>query len=177
NRLVGVVVMVAAARRAMERDPAAARPAMERAQAAAEQALAELREVVRGILPPILEDRGLSGALSALAADCAVPCRVTSGDLRNVPISVAATAYFAVAEALTNVSRHSGASSAQVEVRQSGRTLRILVTDDGKGGAAEDAGTGLAGIRDRAEAHDGTVSLASPAGGPTTLAVELPCAS
>lgn len=179
NRLVAVVVLVAAARRALARDPAQAGPALERAQSAAEQGLQELRGVVRGILPPILEDRGLSGALSALASGCAVPCALTVGELGAVhlPLSVEATAYFTVAEALTNVSKHSGAQHVRVKVALHGDTLRIAVEDDGRGGAHEGDGSGLAGIRRRVEAHDGSLRLTSPPNGPTLIEVELPCVS
>ncbi|GII97482.1 sensor histidine kinase [Sinosporangium siamense] len=177
NRLMAVVVTVAAAKRALARDPARAVHAMDRAQAAAEQALAELRGVVRGILPPILADRGLSGALDAVAAGCSVPCSLTVGGLGHMPLSVETTAYFTVAEALTNVSRHSGARRAEVEVARMGATLRIVVRDDGKGGAREESGSGLAGIRRRVEALDGTMALSSPEGGPTVIEVELPCES
>ncbi len=177
NRLVAVVVMVAAARRALEREPAGAAPALDRAQAAAEQALAELRGVVRGILPPILEDRGLPGALSALAAGCTVPCELRVGELGHLPLSLETTAYFAVAEALTNLARHSDATRALVELSRRGELLRIVVEDDGRGGAREGEGSGLAGIRRRVEAHDGALTVTSPEGGPTRIEVELPCAS
>ena len=95
----------------------------------------------------------------------------------RLPPDVEATAYFVVAEALTNVAKHSGARHAVVELRQDNDTLRVRITDDGRGGATEGAGSGLAGMRQRAEAHDGTLSLASPPGGPTTLEVTLPCGS
>ncbi|MCZ2810173.1 sensor domain-containing protein [Modestobacter sp. VKM Ac-2979] len=177
NRLVGVTVLLGAARRAVLRDPAAAEEILERAQDAAEQALAELRSVARGILPPVLEDRGLAGALTGLAATSAVPCQVDVDVPARCAASVEATAYFAVAEALTNVSRHSGAGRAAVEVRLREQRLCVRVTDDGAGGAVEGAGSGLVGIRRRVEAHDGTLTLTSPPGGPTTLTVELPCGS
>ncbi|WP_283135900.1 sensor histidine kinase [Rhizohabitans arisaemae] len=176
NRLVAVVVTVAAAKRALNRDPARAVPALDRAQEAAEQALAELRGVVRGILPPILADRGLDGALGSLAAGCPVPCALTIGELGHLPLSVETTAYFTVAEALTNIAKHSGARRAEVEVGLAGPSLRVLVRDDGMGGARTDAGSGLTGIRHRVEAHDGTLTLTSPEGGPTVIEVELPCA-
>ncbi|MEU7895340.1 sensor domain-containing protein [Nonomuraea sp. NPDC049152] len=178
NRLVAVVVMVAAVRRALARDPALVELALDRAQSAAEQALAELRGVVRGILPPILEDRGLDGALSALAAGSAVPCGLAVGELGQLPLSAETTAYFTVAEALTNVAKHSGAQRAHVTLSRDGDLLRVVVTDDGMGGAVEGGGgTGLAGIRRRVEAHDGVVTLTSPQGGPTRIEVELPCGS
>ncbi|MCZ2824242.1 MULTISPECIES: sensor histidine kinase [unclassified Modestobacter] len=177
NRLVGVTVLLGAARRAVPRDPAAAEEILGRAQDAAEQALAELRSVARGILPPVLEDRGLAGALTGLAATSAVPCQVDVDVPVRCAASVEATAYFAVAEALTNVSRHSGAGRAAVQVRLREQRLCVRVTDDGAGGAVEGGGSGLVGIRRRVEAHDGTLTLTSPPGGPTTLTVELPCGS
>lgn len=177
NRLVAVTVLLGAARRALGRDPAAAEAVLDRAQGAAEQALAELRAVVRGILPPVLVDRSLTDALSALAADCPVPCRVDADLPERCAASVEATAYLSVAEALTNVARHSGARRATVTLRRHDDRLRIEVTDDGRGGADERTGSGLAGIRRRVEAHDGAFTLASPPGGPTALVVSLPCGS
>jgi signal transduction histidine kinase len=177
NRLVAVTVLLGAARRALARDPAAADTVLERAQQAAEQALAELRTVARGILPPVLADRGLAGALAGLAAECGVACRVDVDVPGRCAAVVEATAYFVVAEALTNVTRHSGAARAAVTVRRRGDRLHVRVDDDGHGGADEHAGSGLTGIRRRIEAHDGTLTVTSPTGGPTTLQVELPCGS
>ncbi|WP_432184474.1 sensor domain-containing protein [Streptomyces tendae] len=177
NRLVSVTVLLGAARRMAARDPSGADELLERAQSAAEQALAELRSVARGILPPVLADRGLAGALSGLAADCGVPCRVEADVPERCAASVEATAYFVVAEALTNIAKHSGAARASVTVRARGGRLRLLVEDDGRGGADEDGGSGLTGIRRRVAALDGTVRLSSPPGGPTTLDVDLPCGS
>ncbi|MFD7059784.1 sensor histidine kinase [Streptomyces sp. NPDC059906] len=175
NRLVSVTVLLGAARRMAARDPAGADELLERAQSAAEQALAELRQVARGILPPVLADRGLAGALSGLAADCGVPCRVEADVPERCAASVEATAYFVVAEALTNIAKHSGAARASVTARARGGRLRLLVEDDGRGGADEDGGSGLTGIRRRVAALDGTLHLTSPPGGPTTLDVDLPC--
>ncbi|WP_420783450.1 sensor histidine kinase [Streptomyces sp. LPB2020-019-1HS] len=177
NRIVSVTVLLGAARRMLARDPAGAEELLERAQSAAEQALAELRSVSRSILPPVLDDRGLEGALSALAANCAVPCRIDVDVPQRCAASVEATAYFVVAEALTNIAKHSGASLATVTVRSAGGRLRLRVQDDGRGGADENGGSGLTGMRRRVAAHDGTLSLTSPPGGPTTLQVELPCGS
>lgn len=175
NRLVSVTVLLGAARRMVVRDPSGAEELLERAQSAAEQALAELRSVARGILPPVLADRGLAGALSGLAANCAVPCRTDVDVPERCAASVEVTAYFVVAEALTNIAKHSGATRAAVTVRSRGRRLLVRVEDDGRGGADEDGGSGLAGIRGRVAAHDGTLSVASPRGGPTIIEVELPC--
>ncbi|WP_405594949.1 sensor domain-containing protein [Streptomyces sp. NBC_01410] len=177
NRIVSVTVLLGAARRMVARDPAGADELLERAQSAAEQALAELRTVARGILPPVLADRGLAGALAGLAANCAVPCRIDVEVPERCAASVEATAYFIVAEALTNIAKHSGAEHATVTARSRGGRLHLCVEDDGRGGADEDGGSGLTGIRRRIAAHDGNLSLASPPGGPTTLKVDLPCGS
>lgn len=194
NRIVAVSVLLGAARRALDRDPAAAGPLLDRAQDAAEQALAELRAVARSILPAVLEDRSLGDALSGLAATSPVPCRLDVEDIGRCAASVEATAYFVVAEALTNVVRHSRAHECVVTVRRADAHLEVTVQDDGVGGAAERSagdgptglsadrawtggGTGIAGIRRRVQAHDGTFSLTSPVGGPTTMKVSLPCGS
>ncbi|MFD4878480.1 sensor histidine kinase [Streptomyces sp. NPDC058420] len=175
NRLVSVAVLLGAARRMVARDPEGADELLERAQSAAEQALAELRTVARGILPPVLADRGLAGALSGLAADCAVPCRIDVDVPARCAASVEATAYFVVAEALTNIAKHSGAQHATITARGSGDRLLLRVEDDGRGGADAEDGSGLTGIRRRIAAHDGGLTLTSPPGGPTVLAVDLPC--
>jgi signal transduction histidine kinase len=175
NRLVAVNVLLGAARRALARDPSSADAILDRAQGASEEALAELRGVVRSILPPVLTDRSLADALTALAASCPVSCRIDAGMLGRCAASVEATAYFVVAEALTNITRHSGAQHAVIELRRRGDRLCLEITDDGDGGAAEHTGSGIAGIRRRVEAHDGTFVLASPTGGPTALTVSLPC--
>jgi signal transduction histidine kinase len=175
NRLVTVTVLLGAARRMVARDPAGADELLERAQSAAEQALAELRTVSRGILPPVLADRGLAGALTGLAAQSAVPCTVDVRLPERCAASVEATAYFVAAEALTNIAKHSGASRATITVRSSGPRLLLRVTDDGRGGADETGGSGLTGIRHRVAAHDGTLRLTSPPGGPTAVEVDLPC--
>ncbi|MEV0480303.1 sensor domain-containing protein [Streptomyces sp. NPDC050508] len=175
NRLVSVAVLLGAARRMVARDPAGADELLERAQSAAEMALAELRTVARGILPPVLADRGLAGALSGLAADCAVPCRIDVDVPERCAASVEATAYFVVAEALTNIAKHSGAGHATVTARGSGGRLVLSVEDDGRGGADAEGGSGLTGIRRRIAAHDGDLTLTSPPGGPTVLTVDLPC--
>ncbi|WP_169949739.1 sensor histidine kinase [Microbispora sp. H11081] len=175
NRLVAVTVLLGAAHRALAQNRPGAEEMLERAQETAEQALAELRTVVRSILPPVLSDRGLTDALSGLAANCAVPCRVDIDASGRCAVSIEATAYFVVAEALTNISRHSGARHATVTVRRAGGLLSLRVEDDGVGGADERHGSGLTGMRSRIEAHDGRLTLSSPPGGPTILDVELPC--
>lgn len=175
NRLVAVNVLLGGARRALARDPGAADALLGRAQEAAEAALAELRATVRAILPPVLGDRGLPGALVSLAAACPVDCHVDVDLPGRCGTTAEAAAYFVVAEALTNIARHSDAGHATVVVRRDGVLLHVEITDDGRGGARPRPGSGLDGVRRRIEAHDGTLTLASPAGGPTTLTASLPC--
>ena len=175
NKLVATTVLLGAARRMLARDPDGAEKLLERAQGSAEEALAELRAVARGILPPVLADRGLAGALSGLAAGSAVPCSVEVDVPARCAASVESTAYFVVAEALTNIAKHSGATHAEVAARTRGPRLWVRITDDGTGGADETGGSGLIGIRRRIEALDGALTVTSPLGGPTTLEVELPC--
>ncbi|MEW2162341.1 sensor domain-containing protein [Streptomyces sp. NPDC007084] len=178
-RLVALSMRIGLAKRAYDRDPEAARQLLDDAQDQAEQALAELRHVVRGIHPPVLTDRGLDGAVRALAASSGLSVEVSAQgvvDGPRAPAAVEAAAYFVVAEALTNAVKHSGASRAEVELVRTPMLLRVLVRDHGRGGADESAGSGLLGVRRRVAALDGKVSLASPAGGPTEIEVELPCA-
>ncbi|QUF03918.1 sensor domain-containing protein [Actinosynnema pretiosum subsp. pretiosum] len=177
NHLVAVNLLVGAARRVVHRDPAAADAVLDRAQEAAEQALSELRAVVRAILPPVLDDRTLGDAVAALAANCPVPCAVVSDVPVRSAASVEATAYFVVAEALTNIARHSGARRAEVRIEQREGRLRVTISDDGRGGADARGGSGLDGIRRRVEAHDGVLLVSSPVGGPTAVGVSLPCGS
>ncbi|GAB6898041.1 sensor histidine kinase [Kineosporia succinea] len=138
-------------------------------------AMESLRAVLRSVYPPILSDRGLPGALAALTATSAVPARLELGDVGRLPAAVESVVYFVVAEALTNVARHSGATAAEVSVGLTDR-LFVCVTDDGTGAADPSGGSGLQGIRERARALDGTLRIDSPAGGPTRIRVELPCA-
>ncbi|MGD0607051.1 MAG: sensor domain-containing protein [Streptosporangiaceae bacterium] len=157
-------------------DPGAARALVDQAHAQAKEALLELRNLVRGVHPPVLTDRGLDAALSGLAALCPVPVDVHV----DVPVrpksSVEAVAYFMVAEALTNVAKHSRASHARVVVEGHGYpgTLTVMVSDDGIGGA-DPSSPGLAGLADRVSGVDGRLSVESPSGGPTIIAAELPC--
>lgn len=176
NRIVAVAMHLGIIERALRRDPAAALPLVLKAQDAASDALAGLRGVVRSIYPPVLAERGLDGAIDGLIARCAVPTTLTVTDLGRAPAAVESAAYFVVAEALTNVAKHSGAT--RCEVRLTGADpLVIEVWDDGHGGADERNGTGLLGIQRRVAAFDGVASIESPEGGPTVLRVELPCGS
>jgi signal transduction histidine kinase len=139
-------------------------------------ALAELRRLVRGIHPPILTDRGLVAALAALAGDAPLPVQVLAGDLGTVPLAVESAAYFVTAEALANVVKHAEASTCTVTLSRTSDVLTVEVRDDGRGGA-DPSGSGVDGLRRRVEALDGVMSVTSPAGGPTIVHAELPCAS
>jgi signal transduction histidine kinase len=137
-------------------------------------ALAELRDIVRGLHPPALDD-GLKVALQSLAGRSAVPVEVRVQLPAKPPDATASAIYFTVAELLTNIARHAGATSARVDLRGDGRRLWLAVSDDGHGGADPDSsGTGLRGLARRAGALDGTLTVDSPAGGPTIVTVELP---
>jgi signal transduction histidine kinase len=134
-----------------------------------------MRDLVRGIHPAVLTDRGLDAAVSAIAGRSPVPVKVDVQIRDRLPDEVESTAYFVVVEALTNIARHSGATQAAVQIRREGNWLRITVTDDGRGGADPDKGSGLRGLKDRIAALDGSFALASPAGRGTRLTVEIPC--
>ncbi len=177
NRLVAVRMHLGLVERMLHTDPDRAAELIRTARGAADDALAELRQVVRSIYPPILADRGLASAVSALAARCPLPCTVETAGLSRAPAALEGTAYFVVAEALTNAVKHADAAHVRVELRGTGTALHIEVTDDGKGGASEEDGTGLVGIRRRVAAFDGRTEVVSPAGGPTVIRVVLPCAS
>ncbi|MFI8069141.1 histidine kinase [Streptomyces sp. NPDC086033] len=176
--LVALSMRIGLAKRAYDRDPDAARRLLDDAQDQAEQALTELRQVVRGIHPPILTDRGLVGAVRALASSSGLAVGVEDGGLdagTRAPAAVEAAAYFVVAESLTNVAKYSGADRAEVRLARTRRGLTVRVRDEGRGGADESAGSGLIGMRRRVAALDGTFEVTSPAGGPTVIDVELPC--
>lgn len=177
-QLVAAALRLGLADRRFEADPDAARALFLEAREGVEEALAQLRSVVRGIYPPILSDRGLGGALRALAGGQPIPIEMdVSGADARAPAAVEAAAYFVVAEALTNVAKHSGARRASVTVRRAADRMAIVVRDDGKGGADPSRGSGLAGIRRRVAALDGAVRVHSPDGEGTTLDVDLPCGS
>ena len=177
QRLVAMTMELARAQARFDaEDPAAARVLVDQAHSQAMAALAELRNLVRGVHPPVLSDRGLDAALSALAALCPVPVTVDADlAIRPAP-AVEAIAYFVVAEALTNVAKHARASRVDVGVRGDGRTVSVTVRDDGIGNA-NPSGTGLAGLAARVAAVDGRLTIDSPPGGPTLITAELPCAS
>ena len=175
-RLASLGMTIGLAEELIEHDPAAARRLLVEAREASGTALVELRHLVRGIHPPVLAERGLDGAVRALAHGLPVPTTVDGGVHSGLETPVESAAYFAVAEALANVVRHSGATSAWVAVRRELDVLFLTVGDDGRGGADPSAGTGLRGIERRLAAFDGTMTLSSPLGGPTVVTMELPCA-
>ncbi|GAA0923213.1 hypothetical protein GCM10009574_056670 [Streptomyces asiaticus] len=197
-RLVSLSLRIGLAKRAYDRDPTAARRMLEDAQDLADEALAELRHMVRGMHPPILTDRGLAGAVRALAASSGLDVTVRVDGLEDgarAPAAVEAAAYFVVAEALANVAGHSGSDRAEARLARTPSGLCVSVRDEGRGGAEAATGgsgahgsgagegetggpghgLGLLGIRRRVAALDGTVTVTSPRGGPTVIAVALPC--
>ncbi|MFF7990108.1 sensor histidine kinase [Kitasatospora xanthocidica] len=165
-----------------EDDVTAAAKMVDNAHGEVKLALQELRDLARGIHPAVLTDRGLDAALSSVAARCTVPGGVKvnvdltgrDGEPERPDSAVEGIAYFTVSELLTNVSKHAGARTASVDVWRSDDQLMVLVQDDGKGGAAPYPGSGLAGLAERIRAVDGVFLVDSPAGGPTTVTVELP---
>ncbi|MFI6043166.1 sensor histidine kinase [Nocardia sp. NPDC051321] len=176
-RIAAVIMQLGLADQLRDQDPEAAQGLVRKAQDTATAALAELRDVVRNVYPPVLADRGLVSAISAIAARSPIPCVLDSTEVGRRPAAVEAAAYFVITEALTNATKHSGAEGLSLIIGGSPELLRIEISDDGVGGAVETYGGGLAGIRRRAEALDGSMMLTSPPGGPTVLRVELPCGS
>ena len=175
-RLVAMSMNLGLAENLMESDPEAAHRMIAEARSTSKAALGELRSVVRGIHPPVLADRGLGGAVEALAIDMAVPVSVDVRLAGRPPAPVESAVYFAVAECLANIGKHSGAGNAWVRlVHESGR-LRATVGDDGRGGADPASGTGIRGVMRRLSAFDGTMRVSSPDGGPTIVTLEVPCA-
>jgi len=174
QRLVSLAINLGMAR--AQADTAEdAKQAIAEAHEEAKAALAELRDLIRGLHPAVLEDRGLDAALSGIAARMPIPVRL-SVDLPRRPAPVIeAVAYFVVSEGLANIVKHSQASEAAIFVQRAGDRLHVIVTDDGVGGADPAHGTGLAGLARRAASVDGTFEIDSPHGGPTLLTVDLPC--
>ena len=186
RRLVSLAMQLGMARASLGDDvPEPLRQVIEQAHDEATEALAELRQLVRGLHPAVLDDRGLDAALSGIAANAPLPVRLRVDAGARCAPAIEAVAYFVVSEALTNVAKHAGATRAEVTVDRSGDRLRIVVADDGRGGAtlegvgaaANGGGTGLRGLAQRAAAVDGTLAVDSPPGGPTRITVELPCGS
>lgn len=175
QRLVSVAMELGRAKAKLDSDPAAARVLIDEAHSEAKQAIAELRDLARGIYPAVLGDRGLDAALSALAGRCPVPVHVSVELEQRPPTVVESTAYYIVAEALTNVAKHARAATVAVTVQRHGDRVLVEVYDDGRGGASALPGGGLAGLADRAATIDGVLTVDSPEGGPTKIKAELPC--
>jgi signal transduction histidine kinase len=177
QRLVALAMNLGRAKSRYDEDPEAARNMLDEAHSEAKQALVELRNLARGIHPAVLTDRGLDAALSGLAGRSPVPVTVEIDVGVRPSRTVEAIAYFVVAEALTNIAKHSQAKRAWVVVRRLDRELRIIITDNGVGGANAGGGSGLAGLADRVSGVDGRLLVHSPVGGPTVITVEMPCGS
>jgi signal transduction histidine kinase len=175
-RLVAMGMTLDAAGELIDTSPAAARALLKEARDSSVSALAELRDLIRGIHPPVLADRGLADAIRALALDSPLRVRVASELPGRPPAPVESAAYFAVSELLANVSKHASADQVWIDVRHDDGMLRIGVTDDGRGGADPGRGTGLHGIERRLAAFDGVLAVSSPPGGPTVVNMEIPCA-
>lgn len=188
-RLVAMGMNLGAAEALLDEHPEAARALLVEAREASAKALTELRELVRGIHPPVLADRGLGDAVRALALDSALPVEVTVDISARLEPAVESAAYFAISELLTNVAKHARARSVRIDLWHRDRRLRVTCTDDGRGGAAvanqeglptsaeRSSGSGLAGIERRIGTFDGVMAVHSPVGGPTTVTLEIPCAS
>jgi signal transduction histidine kinase len=177
-RLVAMGMTLDAAGHLIDEDPKAARALLIEARDNSAKALRELRELVRGIHPPVLADRGLAEAVRALALDTPLRIHLTSHLDRaarpSAPIESAA--YFAVTELVANVTKHAQASQAWIDIRHDDHALKISVADDGCGGADQARGSGLRGIERRLAAFDGVLAVSSPPGGPTRASLEIPCA-
>ncbi|HEV2068150.1 MAG TPA: sensor histidine kinase, partial [Thermomicrobiales bacterium] len=175
QRLVSLAMELGLAREKMGTDLEAARKLLDESHEDAKLVLAELRDLVRGIHPAVLTDRGLDAAISAIAGRSRIPVGVDVRLPDRQPEEVEGTAYFVVVEALTNIAKHSEATEANVAIRRDRGWLRITVADNGKGGADPARGTGLRGLSDRILALDGRMAIESPPGVGTTLMVEIPC--
>ena len=174
QRLVSLVLDVQVARRRLAKDPSEVGPFLEKLGRELQDASAELRELARGIHPAVLTERGLSAAVGALATRCTVPVEVVDPLEERLPPAVEATAYFTIAEALTNVAKYAEASHAVVRFAREDDGLVVEVRDDGIGGASTGAGSGLSGLMDRVGALDGTLTVDSPVGEGTTVRAVLP---
>jgi signal transduction histidine kinase len=176
QRLVSVALNVRLARGRVETDTASAVRLLDDASRELDAGMAELRELARGLHPAILGDHGLPRALDALAARMPIPVDLDAALEARPPEHIEATAYYIVSEALANAARHAHASRVRVAVRRDGDVLRCEIADDGRGGADEAGGTGLLGLRDRAEAVGGTLAVSSPPGAGTVVTATLPVA-
>lgn len=174
QRLVGLTLALGMAKLDLPADSPAGR-AVDTAHSQAKELLTELRDLVHNIHPQLLTDQGLAAALQQLADRCPVPVRLQVDLPRRLPAPVEATLYFAVAEAVANIARHSGAADAEIRIARAGALVLVEISDDGRGGADPAGGTGLTGIADRLAVVGGRMLLSSPPGGPTTLRMEVPC--
>jgi signal transduction histidine kinase len=175
-RLVALGMSLRAAERMFAVNPQAALALVSEARETSSRALTDLRDLVRGIYPPVLADRGLADAIRALALDTPLYTQLDVDLPGDVEMPVGAAVYFAVAEALANAVRHSGARTVRIQLSHAAGTLRAQVTDDGAGGADPAQGTGLAGVERRLATFDGILAVNSPPGGPTIVVIEVPCA-
>ncbi|MEV5708608.1 histidine kinase [Actinoallomurus sp. NPDC052274] len=176
QRLVSLAMNLGLARETLTDVPEDAMRVIVEAHAEAKEALTDLRNVVRGLHPAVLDDRGLDAALSGIAARTPLPVKLRVDVPARPAPTVEAVAYFVASEALTNVTKHARASQVEMELVRVEDVLRMTITDDGVGGAEPARGTGLTGLRQRVASVDGTFRFTSPAGGPTVITVELPCA-
>jgi signal transduction histidine kinase len=174
-RLVAMGMTLDAAEHLLESNPEAVRALLIEARQSSSKALEELRNLVRGIHPPVLADRGLADAVRALALVCPVATEVMVDVPGRPEMPVESAAYFAISEILTNVAKHAGADRAWIDIRYDHGMLCITVTDDGHGGADASRGTGLRGIERRLATFDGVLAVNSPVNGPTMVTMELPC--
>lgn len=175
-RLVALSLSLGMADAVFDQDPDAARRLVNDARESSEAALDDLRSVVRGIHPPVLADRGLVGAVEALALDMAIPVHVDATLTGRPSDPVESAVYFAVAECLANIAKHADAEHAWIGLGHADGMLRVEVGDDGSGGADPTSGTGITGVMRRLRAFDGTMMVSSPVGGPTIITMEVPCA-
>jgi signal transduction histidine kinase len=176
-RLVALGMALNAAEQLFDTDPAAARALVTEAKATSAKALGELRDLVRGVHPPVLADRGLLDAVQALTLDLPLRVQLSGGLDVRPPRAVESAAYFAVSELLANTVKHAQARHGWIEIGHTDGMLRIVVGDDGCGDADPGRGSGLRGIERRLAAFDGVLAVSSPAGGPTIASLEIPCAS
>jgi signal transduction histidine kinase len=174
-RLVALGMNIGLAEQQLAKDPEKAQEHLAEARASAAAALQELRDLARGIHPPILADRGLEAAIGALATHAGVPVSVDVELAARPPDTIETAAYFVAAEGLANALKHARASRIDIDVHEREGGIVVRVLDDGRGGASEADG-GLHGLRQRVEALDGSLRIASPAGGPTVIEAVLPCA-
>lgn len=174
-RLVAIGMTLGTIEHLMDTDPTAARELLSEARQSSARALQELRDLVRGIHPPVLAERGLGDAVRALALDSALPTEVCVSVPDRLPAPVEAAAYFSICELLANAAKHSHAEQVWVDILYRAGSLRVTVTDDGVGVAEPAKGTGLRGIERRLGTFDGVLAIDSTSGGPTTITLELPC--